>query len=161
MRKNSKLSIIIVGIALLIALFTLVLPSIYIVGNSRVIMGWITSFGGTLRNYNGANIKVHLSAGGLINFIIPLLVAVLTYFVGKSQRSTYFITFLLFVANIILSLSTKIFFMNVNIGGAIQGTQSCVLSVGPYVCVVLASIGAIASLVGLCYKPSARLNKKY
>ena len=39
MKKNSKLSLTIVGLALLIALFTLVLPSLYITGNSRVIMG--------------------------------------------------------------------------------------------------------------------------
>ena len=51
--------------------------------------------------------------------------------------------------------------MNVNIGGAIQGTQSCVLFVGPYTCVVLQSIGVIVSLVGLLYKPNARFNKKY
>ena len=161
MKKNSKLSLTIVGLALLIALFTLVLPSLYITGNSRVIMGWVSSFGGTLSNYNGIDINVHLSAGGLINILTPLIIAVLTYFVGKSQKSTYFLTFVLFIANIVLTLSTKIFFMNVNIGGAIQGIQSCELSVGPYVCVVLQSIGAIVSLVGLLYKPSARFNKKY
>ena len=161
MNRKSNLSLIIVALALVIALFTLVLPSLYIVGNQRVIMGWITSFGGTLRNYNGVNLKVHLSAGGLINFIIPVVIALLTHFVGKSQKSTYFLTFVLFLANIILTLSTKISFMNVNIGGAIQGTQSCVLFVGPYTCVVLQSIGAIVSLVGLLYKPNARFNKKY
>ena len=161
MNKKTNLSLIIVALAVIIALFTLVLPSLYIVGNKRVIMGWITSFGGTLRNYNGVDLKVHLSAGGLINFIIPVVIALLTYFVGKSQKSTFFLTFVLFIANIILTLSTKISFMNVNIGGAIQGTQSCVLFVGPYTCVVLQSIGAIVSLVGLLYKPNARFNKKY
>ena len=161
MNRKTKLSLIIVGLALVIALFTLVLPSLYIEGNRRVIMGWITSFGGTLRNYNGVNVKVHLSAGGLINFLIPVLIALLTYFVGKSQKSTYFLTFVLFIANIVLTLATKISFMHVNVGGAIQGTQSCVLSVGPYVCVVLQSIGAILSLAGLLYKPSSRFNKKY
>ena len=159
--KNTKLSLTIVGLSILVALFTLVLPSLYIEGNSTVIMGWTTSFGGTLRNYNGYDVKVHLSAGGLLNFLTPVVIALLTYFVGKSQRSTYFLTFLLFITNIVLTLSTKIFFMNVNIGGALQGTQSSVLSVGPYACIVLQSIGAIASLVGLLYKPNARFNKKY
>ena len=161
MNKNTKLSLAIVGLSILIAIFTLVLPTLYIEGNSRVIMGWITSFGGTLRNYNGINLQIHLSAGGLINFLTPVIIALLTYFVGKSQKSTYFLTFVLFIVNIVLTLSTKIFFMNVNVGGAIQGTQSCVISVGPYVCVALQSIGAIASLFGLLYKPSARFNKKY
>jgi hypothetical protein len=161
MKKNSKLSLAIVGLAVLIAIFTLVLPSLYIEGNSRIIMGFLSSFGGTLKNYNGYDLKIHLSAGGFINFLIPLLIALLTYLVGKSQRSTYFITFCLFITNIVLTLSTKIFFMNVNIGGAIQGIHSCVLSVGPYVCVVLQSIGAIASLVGLLYKPNSRFTKKY
>lgn len=161
MNKKSKLSLIIMGLAILIALFTLVLPSLYIVGNSRVIMGWTTSFGGVLKNYNGADIKVHLSAGGLINLLTPVVIVLLTYLFGNSQKSTYFLTFALFITNIILTLSTKIFFMNVNIGGAIQGTQSCVLSVGPYVCVVLQAIGTIVSLVGLLYKPNARFTKKY
>lgn len=161
MNKKSKVSIIIMGLALIVAILTLVLPSLYIVGNSRVIMGWTTSFGGLLSNYNGSNVNIHLSAGGLINFLTPVVILLLTYFFGNSQKSTYFLTFALFVTNIVLTLSTKIFFMNVNIGGAIQGTQSCVLSVGPYVCVVLQSIGAIVSLVGLLYKPSARFNKKY
>lgn len=161
MNKKSKLSLIIMGLAVIIALFTLVLPSLYIVGNSRVIMGWTTSFGGVLKNYNGANINVHLSAGGLINLLTPLIILLLTFLFGNSQKSTYLLTFLLFIANVVLTLSTKIFFMNVNIGGAIQGTQSCVLSVGPYVCAVLQAVGAIVSLVGLLYKPSARFNKKY
>lgn len=161
MHNKSKLSLAIAGLSLLIAIFTLVLPSIYITGNSTVIMGWITSFGGVLKDYNGSNIHVRLSAGGLITFIIPVVTALLSYFFGKSQKSTYFLTFVLFIANIVLSLSTKIFFMNVNVGGAIVGIQSAVLSVGPYFCVALASIGAIASLVGLLYKPSARFNKKY
>ena len=161
MNKNTKLSLAIVGLSILIAIFTLVLPTLYIEGNSRVIMGWITSFGGILKNYNGANIHVRLSVGGLINFITPVIIALLSYFFGKSQKSTYFLTFVLFIVNIVLTLSTKIFFMNVNVGGAIVGIQSSVISVGPYVCVSLASIGAIISLVGLLYKPSARFNKKY
>ena len=107
--KNTKLSLTIVGLSILVALFTLVLPSLYIEGNSTVIMGWTTSFGGTLRNYNGYDVKVHLSAGGLLNFLTPVVIALLTYFVGKSQRSTYFLTFLLFITNIVLTLSTKIF----------------------------------------------------
>ena len=74
MNKKSKISLIIMGLAILIALFTLVLPSLYIVGNSRVIMGWTTSFGGVLKNYNGADIKVHLSAGGLINLLTPVVI---------------------------------------------------------------------------------------
>ena len=101
MNKNTKLSLAIVGLSILIAIFTLVLPTLYIEGNSRVIMGWITSFGGTLRNYNGINLQIHLSAGGLINFLTPVIIALLTYFVGKSQKSTYFLTFLLFIVNII------------------------------------------------------------
>lgn len=161
MHNKSKLSLAIAGLSLLIAMFTLVLPSIYIQGNSTAIMGWITSFGGILKNYNGANIHVRLSVGGLINFITPVIIALLSYFFGKSQKSTYFLTFVLFIVNIVLTLSTKIFFMNVNVGGAIVGIQSSVISVGPYVCVSLASIGAIISLVGLLYKPSARFNKKY
>ena len=76
---------------------TLVLPSLYIVGNSRVIMGWATSFGGLLSNYNGANVNIHLSAGGLINFLTPVVILLLTYFFGNSQKSTYFLTFALFV----------------------------------------------------------------
>ena len=161
MHNKSKLSLAIAGLSLLIAMFTLVLPSIYIQGNSTAIMGWITSFGGILKNYNGANIHVRLSVGGLINFITPVIIALLSYFFGKSQKSTYFLTFVLFIVNIVLTLSTKIFFMNVNVGGAIVGIQSSVISVGPYVCVSLAAIGAIISLVGLLYKPSARFNKKY
>ena len=161
MHNKSKLSLAIAGLSLLIAMFTLVLPSIYIQGNSTAIMGWITSFGGILKNYNGANIHVRLSVGGLINFITPVIIALLSYFFGKSQKSTYFLTFVLFIVNIVLTLSTKIFFMNVNVGGAIVGIQSSVISVGPYVCVSLASIGAIVSLVGLLYKPNARFNKKY
>ena len=161
MHNKSKLSLAIAGLSILIAIFTLVLPSIYIEANSRVIMGWISTFGGVIKDYNGSNIHVSLSAGGLINFIIPLVTAVLAYFFGKSQKSTYFLTFVLYIANIILSLSQKIYFMNVNVGGAIIGVQSSLLSVGPYVCVVLASIGVIVSLVGLLYKPNARFNKKY
>lgn len=161
MHNKSKLSLAIAGLSLLIAIFTLVLPSIYLQGNSKIIMGWITSFGGIIKDYNGSNIHVHLSAGGLLNFLTPIITGVLAYFFGKSQKSTYFLTFVLFITNIVLSLSQKIYFMNVNIGGAIIGIQSSVLSVGPYVCVVLASIGAIVSLVGLLYKPSSRFNKKY
>lgn len=161
MHNKSKLSLAIAGLSLLIAMFTLVLPSIYIQGNSTAIMGWVTSFGGILKNYNGANIHVRLSAGGLINFITPVIIALLSYFFGKSQKSTYFLTFVLFIVNIVLTLSTKIFFMNVNVGGAIVGVQSSTLSVGPYVCVSLACIGAIVSLIGLLYKPSTRFNKKY
>ena len=159
--KKANLSLAIAGLSIIIALFTLVLPSLYFEGNKTVIMGWITSFGGILFNYNGHDILVHLSAGGLINFLIPVVIAALAYFFGNSQRSTYLLTFLLFIANIVLTLSTKIFFCNVNIGGAISGSESCILFVGPIICVVLQSIGAIASLVGLCYKPSARFNKKY
>lgn len=161
MNKKSKISLIIMGLAILIALFTLVLPSLYIVGNSRVIMGWTTSFGGILKNYNGVDIKVHLSAGGLINFLIPIVIVLLTYLFGNSQKSTYFLTFVLFVANVILTLFTKTSLTHINVGGAIQGIESSVLSVGPYVCVVLQAIGTIVSLVGLLYKPNARFTKKY
>ena len=161
MNKKSKISLIIMGLAILIALFTLVLPSLYIVGNSRIIMGWVTSFGGILKNYNGVDIKVHLSAGGLINFLIPIVIVLLTYLFGNSQKSTYFLTFVLFVANVILTLFTKTSLTHINVGGAIQGIESSVLSVGPYVCVVLQAIGTIVSLVGLLYKPNARFTKKY
>ena len=161
MKKNTNLSLIIVGLALLTALFTLVLPSLFIEANSKVVMGWIVSFGGTLRNYNGVDLTIHLSAGGLINFLIPVVIAALTYFVGKSQRSTYFLTFLLFIANIVLTLTVKSYFMKDVIGGAVPGMESSVLSVGPYVCLSLQTIGAIASLVGLLYKPSSRFTKKY
>ena len=161
MLKKSKLSLLIVGLSLLIAIFTLVLPTIYFEGNKTVIMGWITTFGGVIKDYNGSNINIGLSVGGLINFILPLVAGVLVYFFGKSQRSTYFIVSLIFIANIVLTLFTKTFFMNVNIGGSIIGAQSAVLSAGPYVCVSLSGIACIASLVGLFYKPNARLNKKY
>lgn len=158
---SKKLSLAIVALSILIAVCTLVVPSLYLEGNSTIIMGWVTSFGGKLRNYNGLDILVHLSAGGLINFLIPVVIALLAYFFGKSQKSTFFLTLVLFIANIVLTLCSKISFMNVNVGGAIIGIESCELSVGPYVCVVLQSIGAIISLVGLLYKPSARFNKKY
>lgn len=161
MSKKLNLSVAIAGLSILIAIFTLVLPSLYIEGNSYVVMGWITSFGGTLRNYSGSNIHVGLSVGGLINFIIPVVTALLAYFFGKSQKSIYFLTLCFFIANIVLTLSTKIYFMNVNVGGSILGAQSSVLSVGPYVCVILQSVGIITSLVGLFYKPNARFNKKY
>ena len=161
MHNKSKLSLAIAGLSILIAIFTLVLPSIYIEANSRIVMGWISTFGGVIKNYNGSDIHVRLSAGGLINFIVPVVAGVLAYFFGKSQKSTYFLTFVLFIVNIVLSLSTLISFQHVNVGGAIIGIKSAVLSVGPYVCVALASIGAIVSLVGLLYKPSSRFNKKY
>jgi hypothetical protein len=157
--RKSKLSLIVFGVSALIVVCSLFLPAFYLPQWQRYIIGFKTIFSGT---YNGpyGQVRIGFSWGLFITFLLPVFSALLSYFFGTTQKSTYFFVLCLSIASIVLYFFETKFFGRLT-AGYFSGSAAARLSFAPWTCFGLSCVNVILSLFGLFYKEDTRLSKKY
>ncbi len=156
--KYSRISLMIMGLSLLSALFLLVVPTVYIAQQSKAVMGYTSVFGGHIYNFSTTQAKVYVypSAGGITTFCLAIASLPLIALFGKNNKSPYFFSFCLNVAVFILCFFQATFFVGTNVTIYRLPATYTVNFVGAYLVMVTSFLGGVISLVGLLKKPNKR-----
>ncbi len=158
MKKFTKRSISVATIGFLTAVLALVLPSLYLTKDNSTVMGFITTFGGTIK-YNSYDARIGFSVPLFIAWLLPLIGGGISLAFGKNQKSAFFFSMICFIASGILYALTMKYVLSINVAGSISGFQSAEMCAQPYVAITLNAIGVIACLFGIFYKPSTRYSR--
>jgi len=159
MKHKSKSSLFITALAVFAAVMALVVPSLYEPVSGKLIMGFSTTFGGTI-SYNNYPATIGFPVGLFMAWLLLIFAGALAFFFGTGQKSTYFFTFCLFIASLVLYAFTSNFTIaDPLVAGGIPGFSACEWCAQVWIMIVLNSIGAIASLVAIFYKPNRRTSK--
>ncbi len=156
--KYSRISLMIMGLSLLSAIFFLLVPTVYIVQQNKAVMGYTTVFGGHCWNFSSTNSTVyfHPSTGGIVTFCLAIASLPIIALFGKNNKSPYFFSFALNAAVFVLCFFQASFFIGVNRDVYRLPVTYSVNFVGAYLVMVTSFLGGAASLVGLFYKPNKR-----
>jgi hypothetical protein len=156
--KYSRISLMIMGLSLLSAIFFLLVPTVYIVQQNKAVMGYTTVFGGHCWNFSSTNSTVyfHPSAGGIVTFCLSLASLIVIALFGKGNKSPYFFSFCFNVAVFVLCFFQATFFVGVNHDIYRLNVTYSINFVGAYLVMVTSFLGGVISLVGLCRKPDKR-----
>ncbi len=156
--KYSRISLMIMGLSLLSAIFFLLVPTVYIVQQNKVVMGYTTVFGGHCLNFSTTGNTVYFSpnTGSIVTFCLSLASLIVVGLFGKENKSPYFFSFCFNVAVFILCFFQATFFVGMN--GTVNRlpVTYSVNFVGAYLVMVTSFLGGVISLVGLFYKPNKR-----
>jgi len=158
MKKLSIFQVIILALTVIFTICALVVPSIYVDGQNALVLGFISTFGGSIK-ISGSNWQVGICWPLFAAFFSAIVGGLLIVFLGKNQKSTYFFAILFFIASGILYGLTKKFFLNVNVAGSIPGMEASVLCAQPWVNIALLSLEFIVSIVAMVYRPNKRYSR--
>lgn len=158
MKKFTKRAISVAVIGLLTAVLALVLPSLYLPKDNSVVLGFITTFSGTIK-YNNYDARIGFSVPLFFAWLLPLVGGAISLAFGSKQKSAFFFSMICFIASGILYALTLKYVLSINVAGSISGFQSVEMCAQPYVAIALNSIAVIACLFGMLYKPSTRYSR--
>jgi len=127
LKSKSKISLFVTALSVLTMILALALPSLIIPQNGTVVMGFTTTFGGTIKYLSGTT-HIGFPTSLFIAWILVFVGGAFAFLLGSKERSAYFFSLLCFVASLICYALTLNCISNINVAGGISGFASAELS---------------------------------